>query len=110
MKFLIVALFLAVASLPSCEDAGEAVDNFDSKQACQDYCAKKDDCKDEQSSADQVSACVSTCRNDIEDNCVNEHQGAANDQIGTCVDKGCVEFWACMTFDVAPECYGFVEP
>ena len=87
----------------------EAMDNWDSRVVCGDYCAKKFDCESHSPTGSETNDCVGACRNSIEDNCGNEHQAAANDRIGECVDKGCVEFWACMIFDTAPDCFGFVS-
>lgn len=86
----------------------EAVDNYNSRIACEHYCAKNFSCQDKSPSSDETSACVANCRDSIEDRCGNDHQDAANDQIEECVDKSCAEFWACMVFDAAPDCFGFV--
>lgn len=108
--FAAAVLLLSAGLLGTgCDNAQEAVDNFDSRAACDDYCSKKFDCADQTPTSAETSACVGACRNSIEDNCGNEHQAAANDAIGDCVDKGCADFWGCMTFDAAPECYGFVS-
>lgn len=105
-----VALLFAVGPTGSgCDSAQEAVDNFDSQAACQDYCAKKFDCQDHDATSAETDDCVGACRNSIEDDCGNEHQAEANDRIGECVDKGCAEFGACMVFEAAPACYGFVN-
>ena len=104
----LVLLALGLAG-PACEVAREAKDDFDSHIACQDYCAKAYACKNHTPTTDETSSCVSACRNSIENNCGNDHQAAANDKIGECVDKGCVDFWGCMVFQAAPECYGFVS-
>jgi len=104
--FAIVAMLLAGGLIGSC---GETKDNFDSQIVCGDYCTKKFDCDGVNPTGDQSSSCVAACRNSIEDNCGNDHQAAANDKIGECVDKNCVDFWACMVFDAAPDCYGFVN-
>lgn len=108
MKFSNLALIALALTGSACEDTTETIDNFDSRVACEDYCEKKNDCSDAASNSD-TDACVSACRNSIEDNCGNENQAAANDKIGECVDKGCAAFGVCMTFEVAPECFGFVE-
>jgi hypothetical protein len=105
-KVLAVGLLLAGGLVVSC---GEALDDFDSRVVCGDYCSKKADCNGSTPTGDETDICVGSCRNSIEDNCGNDHQAAANDRIGECVDMGCVEFWGCMVFDAAPECYGFVE-
>jgi len=104
----VVLVLLAGLGSAGCEAIQEAKDNFDSHVACQDYCAKKFDCDNKTPTSDDTSTCVANCRNSIEDKCGNDHQAAANDQISTCVDKGCADFWTCMVFDAAPECYGFV--
>lgn len=101
-------LMLAAVLVGGCESAKEAVDNFDSRAACGDYCDKRAECANETPSDAQNDACVDGCRDSIEDNCGNEHQEAANDKIGECSDQGCAEFVACMTFSAAPECFGFV--
>jgi len=104
--FAVAALWLTASLIGSC---GEAMDNFNSQIACQDYSAKKFDCENRTPTGDETDASVSACRNSIEDNCGNEHQAAANDKIAECVDKGCADFWACMVFEAAPECFGFVS-
>jgi hypothetical protein len=107
--FAMVALvFLVGVFVTGCDAAREARDNFDSHVACEHYCAKNFDCQSKTPTGDESSACVSGCRDSIEARCGNEHQAAANDQIETCVDKACGEFWTCMVFGAAPECYGFV--
>ncbi len=87
----------------------EAADDFNSRIACDHYCAKNFSCQDKSPSSDETSTCISNCRKSIEDNCGNDHQKAANNHIEDCVDKSCAEFWTCMVFDAAPECYGFVS-
>jgi hypothetical protein len=103
--FAMVSLLLAVGGISSgCQGA----DNIDSYFVCQDYCDKKFDCNSQDPSSDEINTCVSECRTSIEDNCGNEHQAAANDLIGECVDQGCAEFWTCMHLEAAPKCHGFV--
>jgi hypothetical protein len=105
-----IAVLLAVALIGiACEEAGEIKDDFDSSVVCGDFCDKKFDCADTKPSDVEKKACVDKCRNSIEDDCGNDHQEAATEQIAECVDMGCTEFSACMIFDVAPECFGFVE-
>lgn len=101
---IITILFSSALMMSSCE----AADNFDSRVACHEYCSKKFDCNDKDPSLSETDDCVDSCRNSIEDNCGNEHQADANDKIGECVDKSCVDFWLCMNFEVAPECFDFV--
>jgi hypothetical protein len=100
------ALLLSVGLMGSC---GEALDDFNSRIACEGYCAKKFDCDNHTPTGAETDTCVSACRDSIEDNCGNEHQAAANDKIDECVDKSCTDFWACMIFEAAPECLGFVN-
>jgi hypothetical protein len=102
--FAMITAFLSVSLILSSCEAG---DNFNSRVACNKYCSKKFDCNDKDPSFDETSDCVNECRNSIEDNCGNEHQEAANDKIEECVDKSCVDFWLCMNFELAPECFGF---
>lgn len=92
--------------LPACKEAG---DDFNSEVSCQSYCAKKFDCDELNPTSDETNECVNSCRNSIEDECGNDNQAAANDQIDICVDKSCDEFWVCMVFETAPECFGFVS-
>jgi hypothetical protein len=107
---LFASLLLSVGLMgSSCDKPEEAVDDFDSRVACTDYCDKKADCGEQDATRDETKACVNACRDAIEDKCGNEHQAAANDQIAECVDNGCAEFWSCMVFNAAPECYGFVD-
>lgn len=100
--------FLAaiVAFASGCESAEETIDNIDSRIQCNKYCEKIESCGDE--SMDKKE-CVDDCRSSIEDECGNENQGAANDKIDECTDKGCTEFYVCMVFEAAPECFGFVD-
>ncbi len=102
---MITILLAATLIMSSCD----AADNFNSRIACRKYCSKSFDCKDQDPSSSETNDCVDSCRDSIENNCGNEHQAAANDQINDCVDKGCVDFWLCMYFEVAPECFGFVS-
>ena len=92
-----------------CGATEEAVDDFNSKSACEKHCTKKYDCADKNPTGDQTEACVNGCRDSIEDNCGNEHQAAATDKIEDCVDQACPGYTTCMVFEVAPECFGFVE-
>ena len=103
---LVLALSAFVGLTASC---GETIDNFNSEASCKDYCAKSFDCNNQSPTSGETDTCVGNCRNAIEDNCGNDNQAAANDKINECVDKGCVEFWGCMVFDTAPECFGFVN-
>ena len=104
---VVAGALLLVSSLSA--SCGEQLDDWNSEVACGDYCDKKADCDNSTPTSDETHACIDSCRNSIEDDCGNDHQAAANDRIGECVDKGCVDFWACMVFDAAPECYGFVN-
>lgn len=103
------ALLLLGFTAVSCGKAEETYDNIDSRVTCRDYCTKKSDCNDERASDDETQDCVDECRDSIEDECGNEHQANANDKIAECVDMSCPEFWDCMVFDAAPECFGFVD-
>lgn len=104
--FTLVALPLFIGTMSlGCE----ASDDIDSYFVCQDYCTKKFDCEGTNPSSDETNACVDECRGSIEDDCGNEHQAAANDQIGECVDVSCAEFWSCMVFEASPVCFGFVD-
>jgi hypothetical protein len=87
----------------------ETVDDITSRVACSSYCDKKAACDGEELSKDEEDACENSCRDSIENNCGNEHQGAANDKINECVDKACGEFLTCMVFEAAPECFGFAS-
>ena len=101
------ALLLTIG-LMGCEITQETVDDVSSEAICGDYCDKSFDCGDYDPSSAENDTCISQCRDSIEDNCGNDHQLAANDRIKECVDLGCAEFWACMVFDAAPECFDFV--
>jgi len=103
------ALFLSLGLMGIGCGAEEAINDFNSKNTCEDYCAKNFECNSVAPTTDETDVCVSDCRASMENDCGNENQDAANDQINECVDKGCAEFWACMVFDAAPECYGFVS-
>ena len=105
------SLLAAIALLLSIGSMGlgcPAQDDFNSAIACGDYCNKNFQCVNKTPTSDETDTCVAHCRNSIENQCGNEHQAAANDQIETCVGKGCAEFWTCMVFSAAPDCYGFV--
>ena len=90
---------------PKCE----SIDDFDSRTSCSSYCDKNYDCDNRSPTAVELDDCVASCRNAIEDSCGNENQAEANDKIGECVDKSCLDFRLCMTFEAAPECFGFVS-
>lgn len=101
------SLLAAVVCFPSgCESAEETFDNINSRVQCGKYCDKVDSCGDDNVDKNE---CVSDCRSSIEDECGNDNQAAANDKIDECADKGCTEFYVCMVFEAAPECFGFVD-
>jgi hypothetical protein len=102
-------LLLGLSSVSCGGKVEQAIDNVDSAVNCYDYCIKKADCNDERPSNEETRACVRACRDSIEDGCGNEHQAAANETIEECIDVDCAEFWDCMVFDPAPECFGFVD-
>lgn len=102
-------LFLLGLTSVSCGKTEETIDDIDSRVTCNEYCTKKADCNDEEATDDEDDACVSACRDAIEDDCGNEHQARANDKIAQCVDMACPEFWGCMVYDAAPACFGFVD-
>jgi hypothetical protein len=101
--FVLLAL---TVNLMACQ---ETVDNIDSRVACREYCAKRFACADQNPTNEESSDCTRACRSNIEDDCGNEHQAAANDAIHRCVDLSCVEFGACMVFEAAQECFAFAR-
>jgi hypothetical protein len=106
--FVTVALLFSVGlMMGSC--GTETIDNFNSAVACSHYCDKKFECLNADPSNDETNNCIHECRDTIENQCGNENQAAANDKIEECVDQGCNDFWACMVFEAAPECLGFVN-
>jgi hypothetical protein len=110
----IFTLFLLLLStglmIISCgKEAEEAIDNFDSRVACEHYCDRAFECANADPSSEEIGDCISDCRDSIENNCGNEHQAEANDKIEDCVDENCVGFGTCMVFEAAPECFGFVS-
>ena len=107
----LIALCFALGLMIACggEQSKENKANFNSQVACNHYCSKHFDCENVTPSQDDTDTCVSNCRNDIEDNCGNDNQQAANDKIEECVDKNCTEFGTCMVFDASPTCFGFVD-
>jgi hypothetical protein len=107
---IILAVPFVFISTGGCDNTKEAIDNLGSRIQCADYCDKKADCASSEDSSESRDDCISDCRQSIEDNCGNEHQEAANDKIDECVDKNCIEFTACMVFEAAPECFGFLTP
>lgn len=108
LMFAALMLLLSV-DLIGCDAFSDAKNNFDSKNTCEDYCSKKFDCADHNPTGDESDSCVSSCRNSMEDNCGNDNQADANDQINACVDKNCADFGSCMVFEAAPECFGFAN-
>ncbi len=106
---LAAGALLVSFGLMGCEVTQEAADDFSSEVTCGAYCDKRFDCEDHEPSSNERDTCVSECRNSIEDDCGNDHQAAANEKIDECVDRGCTEFWACMVFEAAPECFDFVN-
>jgi len=103
--FLVLFLPVALAVV----FGGTGCDDFNSMVACQHYCDRNFECVGSEPTDDDFSTCVANCRDSIENECGNEYQAEANDHIEDCVDMGCVGFWACMVFDAAPQCYGFVS-
>lgn len=106
--FVLAIPFMFTAG-SGCDDTEEAFDNLDSRIQCGNYCDKKSDCASTDDTSESRDVCVADCRQNIEDNCGNEHQDAANEVIDDCVDKSCTEFVTCMIFEAAPECFGFVS-
>jgi len=106
-----VALLFTIGLMGACggDTSEESKDNFNSQVACNKYCTKHFDCKDVEPTDEETDDCISSCRNAIEDNCGNDNQQAANDKIEECVDQGCTDFGACMVFEAAPDCFGFVD-
>jgi len=105
---IVVAPFVALAfgGLLGCT---EAADDLRTRVSCADYCSKSFECRGQDPSNDESRACVSNCRDSMENRCGNDNQAAANQAINRCVDRSCAEFRACMVFDAAPECFGFVN-
>ncbi len=104
-NLLFASVLCAVALSVGCD----AVNDFNSMIACQQYCDRNFECNPlVEPTDDRVRICVDNCRDSIEVQCGNENQQAANDHIFDCVEMGCAAFWTCMVFDSAPECYGFV--
>ena len=101
-----ITLTVAVLALSACK---EDLEDFNSAAACTNYCEKQYDCDQYDATNDEVADCVANCRDSIEDNCGNDVQQDANDKIQECVDLSCDDFWTCMVFDTAPECFDFVE-
>ena len=108
LKALLRALAPASALLLAGAGCG-LVDNFSSEVNCARYCSKDADCDNVDPTGAETDACIASCRDSIEDNCGNDHQADANDQIGDCVDMACPEFLACMVFEAAPACFGFAN-
>lgn len=107
--FLIAALALSTVMFsPGCDTIEEGIDNIDSRVKCADYCSKRFNCEDYTATDSETATCIADCRDSMEDKCGNDNQAAANDTLGACVDLGCTEFWTCLVFEAAPECFGFV--
>jgi hypothetical protein len=107
----VVAALLLSVGLFGCEGSSvrESIDNIETKHfVCDDYCDKKFGCMNQTPTSEASNTCVKDCSNTIENNCGNEHQAAANDKMGECVDKSCANFLTCLVFESAPECFGFV--
>ena len=100
---------LPFLTLPFLFGGCELTNDFDSQLSCQSYCNKDFDCRDVDPSGTEHQNCMSDCRSSIEDDCGNDNQVAANDKINECVDKSCIDFRTCMVFEVAPECFGWVD-
>ncbi len=98
-------LLLAVFSLSAC---GEKLDDVNSEAACSNYCDKMYACDEYDATSDEEATCVSECRDTIENECGNDAQGEANTIIQECVDLACDDFWPCMVYEEAPECFEFV--
>lgn len=104
-----VLLFSMALASSGCGSAKEAVDDFNSKNTCEDYCDKRFSCDNTEPTSDETDTCVSNCRSSMEDDCGNENQADATDKINECVDESCSAFTACMVFEAAPECFGFTD-
>jgi hypothetical protein len=103
-----VAGFAALLLTPLLS-ACELVDDVDSGAACGQFCSKEAACDGEEPTAEQTTTCVEACRSDIENNCGNDQQSFANEQILECVDLACDDFDTCMVFDQAPACFDFAH-
>ncbi len=106
--FVTVALLFSVGlMMGSC--GTDAENDFNSAVACNHYCTKAFSCVGADPTREVIDDCINTCRDNIENNCGNEHQAAVNDMVEECVDQNCSSFLACMVFEAAPECLGFVN-
>lgn len=98
-------LLLTVLALSAC---GEKLDDVNSEAACTNYCDKMFACDELDPTSDEQETCVSECRDTIENECGNDAQSGANTIIQECVDLACDDFWPCMVYEEAPECFDFV--
>jgi hypothetical protein len=101
----ILAALFALSLATACEHQ----DDVDSQSACREYCDKRSACDEVNATNKQDRECVNACRSDIENNCGNDLQGAANAKIEACVDLSCDDFDDCMFLDDAPECFEFAN-
>lgn len=67
--------------------------------SCQDYCDQAKSCDDEV----DVDACVSDCRNTVDD-CMADEREEALDQLDECAAESCNDFGAC-TIEAGAECF-----
>lgn len=110
MKRLIATLAcLGLFSITGCGEAEEAVNDLRAIEACDDYCDKKFDCADEEVTDEEDDACEQECVDDLEDVCGPENREDAIETLNGCVENSCGDFTACLVFDAAPECFGFVD-
>lgn len=99
-------LLLAALSLSACR---EKRDDANSEAACTSYCDKKYACNEYEPTDLELDGCISECGTSIANNCGNVAQAEANAIIESCVDLACDDFWPCLVFDEAPECFDFVD-
>lgn len=100
---------LGLAGLAGCGTAEDAVEDVRALEACDDYCDRKSDCADETLTDEEDEACTNECIDTIDDTCDAEYRSEAIDTLNDCVEMSCGDFYACLVFDSAPACFGFVD-
>lgn len=100
---------IGLSALAGCGAAEDAVEDARSWEACDDYCDRKFDCADESPTSEEDQACTDECIDTLDDTCDAEHRSEAIDTLNDCVELSCGDFYACLVFDTAPACFGFVD-
>lgn len=108
-RLIALTIALSATALIACDEAEEVVEDLQAAEACDDYCDKVADCRDEQMTDAEDAQCEDRCMDTLRDECGTDDRPAAVEKINECVEMACGEFAGCLVLDAAPACFGFVD-